>query len=163
MEKKRKGHEAGFSLVELLVVVAIILIVVAISFPSLLSSRINANESATVASLRTLNTAQIEYAQMYSRIGFAESLVVLGPAASADSQHAGLIDDRLANGKKNGYSYSVVAGSGGAQSANTQFTILAMPVGNAFGTNSYCTDESGIIKRTSITAPQIGNCVGFAM
>ena len=72
----RKQH--GFSLIELLIVVAIILIIAAIAIPNLLRARMAANESSAVSSLRTINTGEITYQSTYPTIGFAAALVNLG-------------------------------------------------------------------------------------
>ena len=71
--------QKGFSLIELLIVVAIILIIAAIAIPSLLRSRIAANNSAAAASVRTVNTAEITYSSAYPTTGYAQSLQFLGP------------------------------------------------------------------------------------
>ena len=76
---KKQSKKRGFSLIELLIVVAIILIIAAIAIPNLLRSRIAANEASAVGSLRTLNTAEITYNTTYPTIGFACSLGVLAP------------------------------------------------------------------------------------
>ena len=75
--KNRKRNQKGFSLIELLVVVAIILIVAAIAIPNLLQARVAANEASAVASLRTINTAMITYNSSYPTVGFAPTLVAL--------------------------------------------------------------------------------------
>jgi type IV pilus assembly protein PilA len=64
----------GFSLIELLIVVAIILIIAAIAVPSFLHSRMAANESAAVATIRTLNTAQISYSSAYPSVGYSSTM-----------------------------------------------------------------------------------------
>ena len=86
--------QKGFSLIELLIVVAIILIIAAIAIPNLLRARIAANESSAVASVRTLNTAQISYNSAYPTVGFAASLAALSGTSCAPPTSAGacLID-----------------------------------------------------------------------
>ena len=100
--------EAGFSLIELLIVVAIILIIAAIAIPNLLRARMAANESSAVASIRTINTAQITYNSTYPTVGFGASLTVLGGVAPCTpaSTTACLIDSVLAAGVKSGYNFA---------------------------------------------------------
>ena len=74
--------QKGFSLIELLIVVAIILIIAAIAIPNLLRSRIAANEASAVGSIRTINTSEVTYASTYPNVGFAATLTPLGPAAA---------------------------------------------------------------------------------
>ena len=91
----------GFSLIELLIVVAIILIIAAIAIPNLLRARIAANESSAVASVRTINTAMVTYNSTYPTQGFAATLAVLGPDANPctpSSTNACLVDSQLATG-----------------------------------------------------------------
>src|SRR5215472_1785459 len=120
----------GFSLIELLIVVAIILIIAAIAIPSLLQARIAANESSAVASLRTINTAMITYNSTYPSQGYAATLATLGPDANPctpSSTNACLIDSSLAGGWKSGYNF---AATGGApqNGANTNYYATAIPV-----------------------------------
>ena len=90
----------GFSLIELLIVVAIILVIAAIAVPSFLRSRIVANESAAVGSLRTLNTAQISYLSSYPTVGYAATLGALAGTSCNPPSSGGacLIDTALAQG-----------------------------------------------------------------
>src|SRR3974377_2117284 len=104
--KAKKNKKKGFSLIELLIVVAIILIIAAIAIPNLLRSRIAANEASAVGSLRTLNTAQITYNTTYPTAGFACTLAAMGPPASGStvsSNNARLIAQDFASGQKSGY------------------------------------------------------------
>jgi prepilin-type N-terminal cleavage/methylation domain-containing protein len=141
--KKQKG----FSLIELLIVVAIILIIAAIAIPNLLRSRIAANEASAVGSVRTLNTAEVTYASTYPDLGFTCTLSNLGPGSgsSAGSTGAGLIDNVLGAGVKSGYSFSlnscVAAGS-----INVQYASTGLPVSvGTSGQRSFCSDQSGVI------------------
>src|SRR3954452_314496 len=101
--KKQKG----FSLIELLIVVAIILIIAAIGIPNLLRSKMAANEASAVGSLRTINTACVAYSTTYG--GFPGALTNLGPATPATSTSGDLIDSVLASASKSGYDFVYTA------------------------------------------------------
>ena len=100
--------EKGFSLIELLIVVAIILIIAAIAIPDLLKSRQAANEASAVGSLRTINTAEVTYASTYNT-GYSRTLAVLGPGAVTSPTSAGVIDSVLAQGGKRRYLFFYVS------------------------------------------------------
>src|ERR1700690_422776 len=139
--KKQKG----FSLIELLIVVAIILIIPAIAIPNLMRSRMAANESSAVGSLRTVNTAEVTYSINYPATGFASTLAVLGGAlpCTAAPATACLIDNTLAGGTKSGYTFSVPTATG---TPVVTYTTLATPsVLNQTGSRSFCSDQSGVI------------------
>src|SRR2546423_13996253 len=113
-EKISMQKQKGFSLIELLIVVAIILIIAAIAIPNLLRARMAANEASAVASIRTINTGQVTYNSTYPTVGFAASLTTLGGVApcTPSSTTACLIDSVLAAGTKSGYTFLTV-GAGG--------------------------------------------------
>jgi type IV pilus assembly protein PilA len=143
--------EKGFSLIELLIVVAIILIIAAIAIPNLLRARIAANEASAVGSLRTLNTAQISYNSAYPTVGFAGTLNALSGTSCTppNSSSACLIDTQLASGTKSGYQFSLSGASG--TPAGT-YTITASPlVPNQTGVRYFCSFADGVV-RYSTTA-----------
>jgi type IV pilus assembly protein PilA len=148
MSKKQKG----FSLIELLIVVAIILIIAAIAIPNLLRSRMAANEASAVGSVRTIVTAQITYNSTYGT-GFANGLTVLGGGVGcvASAATACLIDPVLsaaAISQKSGYNFSSVAagGAGTVLSPFTTFGLEAYPISVSTGTRGFCSDESGVVR-----------------
>lgn len=138
--------EKGFSLIELLIVVAIILIIAAIAIPNLLRARMAANESSAVASLRTINTAEITYNSSYPTDGYAASLNVLGGIApcTPSSTTACLIDSVLASGAKSGYNFTAV-GTGGPPAVQYYATAVPMVL-NQTGVRSFCSFEDAVIR-----------------
>jgi len=100
-----KSSARGFSLIELLIVVAIILIIAAIAIPNLLQAKMSANESAAAASIHAVNTAEIAYSTANPTIGFSAVLSDLGPGKG------GYIDASLASGVKSGYSFTYLPDS----------------------------------------------------
>jgi type IV pilus assembly protein PilA len=146
--------DKGFSLIELLIVVAIILIIAAIAIPNLLRARIAANESSAVASLRTLNTAQISYNSAFPTVGFASTLGALSGTSCAPpgSAAACYIDSTLASGTKSGYSFQLT-GTAGTPNGTYQFIASALNP-NQTGVRYFCSFADAVIRvsTTSLAA-----------
>jgi prepilin-type N-terminal cleavage/methylation domain-containing protein len=154
--------ELGFSLIELLIVVAIILIIAAIAIPNLLRSKMAANEASAVGSVRTINTAQVTYSSSWG-IGYAANLGSLGASAAgactATSTNACLIDNILTAGRKSGYTF-VTAGTLPQSGINNGFETNATPVSvGQTGQRAFCSDQSGVI-RFNTTGAAIGTAAG---
>jgi type IV pilus assembly protein PilA len=150
LEGRLGNKEKGFSLIELLIVVAIILIIAAIAIPNLLRSKMSANEASAVGSLRTLTTSAIAYSTTYG--GYPHVLSNLGPATSATthsgtSTSADLIDSVLAGGTKSGYSFTWSSGLTDANGNYLNYSITAQPVTvGTTGQRYFYTDQSGVIR-----------------
>ncbi len=157
-----KKSTKGFSLIELLIVVAIILIIAAIAIPNLLRSRIAANQASAVGSLRTLNTAEITYSSTFNT-GFSATLAYLGPPTTGGPvlSAAGLIDSVLSGlsqttantlgSAKSGYSFAYSPGATDSTGRINEYTFQAQPITASTGTNYYFTDQSGVIRQNSTT------------
>lgn len=148
--------QKGFSLIELLIVVAIILIIAAIAIPNLLRARMAANEASAVATLRTVNTAEITYNSTYPTVGFAPALLNLGGALGAacvpSSTTACLVDSVVANNGnpansgKSGYKFTTGVGTV-AGGVNVGYTLLAKPITvNQTGIRAFCSEEDAVVR-----------------
>ena len=143
------NRQKGFSLIELLIVVAIILIIAAIAIPNLVRAKMAANEASAVASLRTYNTSIVAYETTYQTAP-STNLSALGPASTPSSTAADLVDSLLgsATAVKSGYSFTYAAGT--AQNGIiTTYTITALPSNSSTGQRKFFTDQSGVIRATT--------------
>jgi type IV pilus assembly protein PilA len=145
MRKQKKG----FSLIELLIVVAIILIIAAIAIPNLMRSRIAANESSAVGTLRTINTAMVGYNSSYLQYPTdLSSLASPGQNAAATSTSAGLLDTTLAVSgtvTKSGYNFTYAPGDQ-QNSMYTSYAVNGNPVSLQTGNRYFYTDNTAVIR-----------------
>lgn len=162
----------GFSLIELLIVVAIILIIAAIAIPNLIRARIAANESSAVSSIRTLNTAQAAYQSTYPLVGFASTITALGPSASTGcttpaSTNACLVDWVLsqataASTTKSGYYFTDTAGTtvGGILLG---YTFDGVPgLLSQTGVRGFCSNADAVIRYTPVGSAPSGSYAACA-
>jgi len=157
-------RQKGFSLIELLIVVAIILIIAAIAIPNLLRSRISANEASAIASMRTIETSEIIYSSTFT-LGFSGNLTVLSdggasancfPPAVPATASACLIDTTLASGIKSGYTFTYAPTGGGG--SNSTYTLNADPiVVGSTGQRHFYTDGSNVLRMNFTTAASVSD------
>jgi prepilin-type N-terminal cleavage/methylation domain-containing protein len=135
-----RRRRRGFSLIELLIVIAIILIIVTIAMPKLNRARMYSQETAAIGAIRTLHTAQVQFNSQYGR--FATSLTELGPPASGgpSAAAADLIGNDLSGGEKSGYKFSLTGNPSG-------YIINANPIAyNSSGSRTFYSDQSMVIR-----------------
>ncbi len=153
----------GFSLIELLIVVAIILIIAAIAIPNLLRSKQSANESAAVAVLRNVHNSQAVYiVQFSSSVGYADSLVKLGPGTPCDKTHACLSDLLVGCATqpclKSGYQFYLTSSSSAEPFGDYSGTATPVSWKNS-GSNNFCSADDGVLRHEAAPSASLSSAV----
>lgn len=165
-------NHRGFSLIELLIVIAIILIIAAIAIPNLLRARMAANESSAASGIRTISAAEVGYYNAFPSIGYAGQLSDLGytiPCFPAPT-HACMIDNNLASAipgspGHNGYQFLATGiSSGGA--LNGAFVVGATPISpSRTGAQDFCSVTDGVLRRGptagGLPANTLAACIAY--
>ena len=160
----------GFSLIELLIVVAIILIIAAIAIPNLLRARIAANESSAASSVRRIATSEIAYNAAYPTVGYSPDLASMGGPAtgcSPSSTTACILDSVVASGNKGGYQLFAAGFNGGAGGPNSSFVASSAPQSfNVTGVRDFCVVTDGVLRNQpgvagGLPAPDVATCTGY--
>ena len=170
----RKGlnvnREKGFSLIELLIVVAIILVIAAITIPGLLRAKIAANEASAARSVREIATAELAYKVTYPQVGFAPDLTSLGGSApcSPSAATACVLDDNVSAGLKSGFKF-FAAGFKNGESTNSDFVGSSAPSSfNQSGVRNFCIVSDGALRYNPGApglppAPDVRTCLTYAV
>jgi type IV pilus assembly protein PilA len=162
LRDRGKSRLAGFSLIELMIVVAVIIIIAALAIPNLMRARMSANESAAVSALRTLATQEANYDSAWSS-GYSPTLAAMGPPLPgnpATPANADLIDQVLASGLRGGYQflYTPLIPSGG--STPTGYTVAANPISPGItGEWFFYLDQSNVIRQNNGSPASIASSV----
>jgi len=169
--RRKTIQSRGFSLLELLIVVAVVLVLAAITIPHLLRSRIAANEASAANAIRQISMAEVSYSSTYSAVGFAPDLATLGSPVgpcTADVTHACILDSVISSGGKDGYTFFAAGFAAGGGSVNTAFVASSAPQNfNKSGVRMFCaaTDAGTLrVKQGSpgaTPAPDVVTCMSY--
>jgi len=159
-------HQRGFTLIEMLVVVAIILIIAAVTIPSMTGAKVHADEASAVASIRAINQAEVSYMATYG--GYAESLANLGGAepCTRSATTSCILDQSLVGGEKSGYHFAAVGSNPSDGMSQSYFVGAAPVVFDRTGKRLFCSSDKGVIRADlnttgSTIPPDAEQCAGF--
>jgi type IV pilus assembly protein PilA len=140
---RRRNRDRGFSLIELIIVVTIILIIAAFALPKIMKSQIPAHEASALASIKTIHESEMIYSSLHPDMGYTADLITLGGTAQGGGEQT--IDNNLASGRRSGYTFTYTPGEK-VNGAIRSYTITAVPdqVGTT-GQRRFYSDESGEI------------------
>ena len=158
MPQRRRQRQGGFSLIELLVVISIILIILFFAVPQMSKIQANARETGAISTMKTIYAAQIQYQSTFNK--FAGTLTQLGPPSGTGGAEgpdaAGLISGSLAAGENSGYVFTLT-------STATGYTVSAVPkVFGTTGRRTFYLDQSGVIRQNwgqeaaTTSSPEVG-------
>jgi type IV pilus assembly protein PilA len=162
MKKRNRNRQhgkrqSGFSLIELLIVISVILLIAGISIPSLIQSRMRGNEASAVGSLRQMATSSLAFQVQCSDVGYESTLTLLGPGGGDCASGANLLDSVLggsASPQKAGYAFTF---TGDGQTPSIAFTISADPISGYSGTRHFFIDQSGVVRENDTATATIAD------
>lgn len=169
--KRRRNREPGFSLIELLIVVAVILVLAVIAVPNLLRSKIAANEASAAETVRQISTAEMTYSGSFPSVGFAPDLASLGgPVAGCtpDPTHACILDGAVTSGSKSGYKFLAAGFTPAGGTTNSSFVVSSAPQNfNTTGVRLFCiATDDGVVRSKpgapgAVPAPDVPTCIAY--
>lgn len=152
----RDKKQGGFSVVAVVILVAILIVLAAILIPNLLHSSLSGNEESAVSSLHKLNAACASYSMLYG--GYPKILTNLGPGNPPSSASADLVDSALASGSKDGYAFTYAAGAADVSGNVLSYSITAIPANSTRGgRRRFFTDQSGVIRANMTGAADLSS------
>ena len=151
LSQRRRKVSSGFSLMELLIVIAIILTILAVALPKVNQAKMSANELTVIKQIGTIHTAQAQYNSQFGKFAIAMTELGPPPSGAASASASDLLPSELASGKKNGYSFQLQGTPGG-------YNVNANPDSyNGTGRRSFYSDQSLVIRNNWGPEPATGS------